>query len=661
MKTVLFYFLVAALFIGAKSIVDIRSFFPFGVANGDQYLAAGDDTYSAEQPLTVPFNFFNFSHTSLWVNVNGAISFLSPITTYTPTCQPVSRDFRMVSPFWADVDTKYETPSPASAVSFRESTNPSDLQQAEREVMYAFNLTSIDLTWTYIVTWYNVTFYNDDPSRNIRNSFQAILTTNGDNSFVIFLYNKIQWTTGSASNGDANGLGGTPAQVGFDAGDGENRYMLNVSCTNDVLNVNNLSNIGVPGEFVFQVDSDVIHTPPPITRPTRPTLPPTIAGSTLPPLSPTMPPSTTTSAPPKGLDRNCGCTRNKIWLDIVAVMDNSLSMGQTGFAQIQANLASIVGQLTLSSVPGYSSRISLVTFASAATKVADLNAFNDTNMFMKKLFAIPVANDDKVNILSGLQMANTILGNNVVANRRRVVILYTSAYDDTGSESPVSLALNMREDNIKIITIAFSQKMGSDEVNKVGELAWPSFDFVNEEPGLPDKMYNALCQTNCFCPPNWQQYTTNITDQYAPGYGVCLYLSSITSAWIPASFACGNEVPGAYLTTESTSEKHNFNLAYAKKSNNSNGVYSYHIGLQYQNGQYSWQQFNGSNPVPLDNSYTYWNAGYPNQNIGECVKVDRIFGSSYRWTNVNCYSSFLNYICEVYTCDTDNYCPPNKR
>uniref|UniRef100_A0A914XUH7 VWFA domain-containing protein n=1 Tax=Panagrolaimus superbus TaxID=310955 RepID=A0A914XUH7_9BILA len=316
--------------------------------------------------------------------------------------------------------------------------------------------------------------------------------------------------------------------------------------------------MGVPGEFVFQVDSNVIATPPPITRPTRPTLPPTSYKPTA--VTTSRPPQTTATTSKNGLDRNCGCTRNKIWLDIVAVMDNSLSMGREGFSQVQSNLASIVGELSLNTAPGYSSRIALVSFASSAINVADLNTFNDTTSFNEKLFAIPLANDDKVNILSGLQMANTILGKGVVSNRRRVVILYTSAYDDTGSESPVSLSLNMREDNIRIITVAFSQKMGSDEVNKVGKLAWPTYNFTNEQLNLQDRMYDALCQTNCFCPPNWQQYTTDITNQYSSGYGVCLYLSSITSAWIPASYGCGTEAPGAYLVTETTEQKHDFNL-----------------------------------------------------------------------------------------------------
>lgn len=46
-----------------------------------------------------------------------------------------------------------------------------------------------------------------------RNTFQAVLITNGRHSFVIFNYGKITWTTGTASGGNDAGLGGTPAQV----------------------------------------------------------------------------------------------------------------------------------------------------------------------------------------------------------------------------------------------------------------------------------------------------------------------------------------------------------------------------------------------------------------------------------------------------------------
>ena len=45
------------------------------------------------------------------------------------------------------------------------------------------------------------------------NTFQAVLITNGKHSFVIYNYNNITWTTGTASGGNVSGLGGSPAQV----------------------------------------------------------------------------------------------------------------------------------------------------------------------------------------------------------------------------------------------------------------------------------------------------------------------------------------------------------------------------------------------------------------------------------------------------------------
>ena len=42
---------------------------------------------------------------------------------------------------------------------------------------------------------------------------------NCGNFDVDFRYNQLNWTTGNASGG-INGLGGTPAQAGYDAGDG---------------------------------------------------------------------------------------------------------------------------------------------------------------------------------------------------------------------------------------------------------------------------------------------------------------------------------------------------------------------------------------------------------------------------------------------------------
>ncbi|XP_076113448.1 sushi, nidogen and EGF-like domain-containing protein 1 [Mytilus galloprovincialis] len=92
-----------------------------------------------------------------------------------------------------------------------------------------------------------------------RCTFQCILVTDGRYSFVMFNYNLIQWTTGTTGGGSSSsGLGGTPAQVGFDAGDGIHFYSVTGSQTPGIINITQMSNIGIPGKFIFGVDQATI-------------------------------------------------------------------------------------------------------------------------------------------------------------------------------------------------------------------------------------------------------------------------------------------------------------------------------------------------------------------------------------------------------------------
>ena len=82
--------------------------------------------------------------------------------------------------------------------------------------------------------------------------------TNGTISFAKFLYadGEIQWTTGDASGGRI-GFGGTPAQVGFDAGDGERFFSVPGSQTDAIVNISTTSNVGIPGVWTLQVNGNV--------------------------------------------------------------------------------------------------------------------------------------------------------------------------------------------------------------------------------------------------------------------------------------------------------------------------------------------------------------------------------------------------------------------
>ena len=84
------------------------------------------------------------------------------------------------------------------------------------------------------------------------------MATDGFSSFVLYYYadDGIQWTTGDASGG-SGGLGGTPAQVGFNAGDGVRFASVPGSRTSEIINITQTSNVDVPGVWIFQVDEDI--------------------------------------------------------------------------------------------------------------------------------------------------------------------------------------------------------------------------------------------------------------------------------------------------------------------------------------------------------------------------------------------------------------------
>ncbi|KAI0226846.1 Sushi, nidogen and EGF-like domain-containing protein 1, partial [Lamellibrachia satsuma] len=87
------------------------------------------------------------------------------------------------------------------------------------------------------------------------NTFQAVLITNGRHSFTMFNYGDISWTTGTASGGDrSTGLGGTPAQVGFNAGDGIVFASVPGSRQAAIVEVETTTNVGLPGRWVFRID-----------------------------------------------------------------------------------------------------------------------------------------------------------------------------------------------------------------------------------------------------------------------------------------------------------------------------------------------------------------------------------------------------------------------
>lgn len=205
----------------------------FGGPEGYGELSQGRNDDSSSNQLDLPFdiNFFGNGYSSFWVNNNGNISFTGPLSEFTPSPFPTASR-PIIAPYWADVDTRCGTCG-------------------------AVYVASPNAT-TAAITWHDVGVYPNNSS--VTNDFQLILSDRSSvaqaGDFDIeFRYNRLQWTTGFASGGDAQGLGGVPAQAGYDAGDQTNFFTLPGSRTGDVLDLATTSNVSLdtPGLWRFAI------------------------------------------------------------------------------------------------------------------------------------------------------------------------------------------------------------------------------------------------------------------------------------------------------------------------------------------------------------------------------------------------------------------------
>ncbi|MCC5636154.1 PEP-CTERM sorting domain-containing protein [Nostoc sp. CHAB 5844] len=212
---------------------------------GELALARNDDASSNQLNLPFQINFFGNTFNNFFVNNNGNVTFRSRLSTFTPNPFPIANQ-PIIAPYWSDVDTRCATCGEVYVASPNSNT--------------------------VVVTWNNVGYYSLHDDRT--NAFQTVLRNRSDtgagNFDIEFRYQSLEWTTGDASGG-VNGLGGIPAQAGFDAGDNLNFFTLPGSRTAEILNIQNTSNLPdpVPGLWSFAVRNGVL----PGATPDNPLLP----------------------------------------------------------------------------------------------------------------------------------------------------------------------------------------------------------------------------------------------------------------------------------------------------------------------------------------------------------------------------------------------------
>ncbi len=207
-----------------------------------------DDGSTAEIDLGFAISFFGIAADSVFVNNNGNVTIGAPLPNYTPFSLN-STSVRILAPFFADVDTR---------------TNGGSV---------TYGPGTVNGRPAFGVTWRDVDFFNsatvDHPARN---TFQLVIIERSDtgagNFDFWFNYDRIVWETGQASGGNANGLGGSSARVGYANGSGIFYEQIGSAVNGALLDANlatglthNRLNSDRDARYVFEVRNGTVLPP----------------------------------------------------------------------------------------------------------------------------------------------------------------------------------------------------------------------------------------------------------------------------------------------------------------------------------------------------------------------------------------------------------------
>ncbi|XP_021945973.1 nidogen isoform X2 [Folsomia candida] len=216
--------------------------FPYGLDHVDVNLPRDvDDISSPEIRLQTPIVLYGQQYTSVFVNQNGLISFLTEIPTFVNIQFPL--DYPVIAPFYSDVDTRI-----SGTVYYRETQADELLERAR--TMFSDHFSSavnFQPSSLLIVTWDDVGYFDRKSDKS--NTYQLVIGSDGGDSYVVFLYDKIQWIQGTGKNPS---LPDAKAQAGLNSGNGPH-FELKGSGTDQVSNIHKRSNVNEEGVWMLRI------------------------------------------------------------------------------------------------------------------------------------------------------------------------------------------------------------------------------------------------------------------------------------------------------------------------------------------------------------------------------------------------------------------------
>uniref|UniRef100_A0A3B3BFR5 NIDO domain-containing protein n=1 Tax=Oryzias melastigma TaxID=30732 RepID=A0A3B3BFR5_ORYME len=155
-----------------------------------------DDGSSPPIPLQRPFVYFGKEYNTIYVNHNGHLTFINSFSSYTPQRFPLNGSFDLIAPFWTDLDNRQ-----TGVILYNQYTNGSVLQQATQDINSYFPNLNFNAAWVFVATWYKVPYF---PNTGTETTFQAVLISGGQKSFVLMNYGVIASTFQNVSATGSN-------------------------------------------------------------------------------------------------------------------------------------------------------------------------------------------------------------------------------------------------------------------------------------------------------------------------------------------------------------------------------------------------------------------------------------------------------------------------
>jgi hypothetical protein len=168
------------------------------------YYNPGDDGSYGAIALPFTYTFYEQDYTSLYINVNGNVTFGDLYSAYSASGFPANGVPAMIAPFWGDVDLR-------------------GTGSGSNQIYYKLDSNKITIVWV------EVGYYNQNT--DITNTFQLVLTNGTDVGVGIgyntrFSYDNMDWCVGDASGG-TNGFGSSVyATVGAQSQNGTYFYQI---------------------------------------------------------------------------------------------------------------------------------------------------------------------------------------------------------------------------------------------------------------------------------------------------------------------------------------------------------------------------------------------------------------------------------------------------